>query len=371
MLRKALLLAALSTIASAAVTLSSACSGDESRARDAGGGSGRVNGLTREQAAQTLVKVGSDVITVGDFAERLAEQSPYLRARYNSPERRREFLDNMVRFELLAAEAHRRGYDRLPEVDRTRKQMMIQQMMKDEFEDRIKLTDITDDEIRRYYEAHPEEFNKPEQVRASHILIRDRAQAQRVLTQILARRDDVNFFRQMAEQHNQDELTRDRFGDLRFFSRPNERQPGEPEVPPAVAEAAFSIAQIGGVFPELVQADDGFHILKLTGKRAALRRTLDDARRPIQNRLWREKREHAVEEFVNRLRREANVQESFGALSDVHVDVPENTPLVDPDQAHAIDRDEAIEEAHRQVPRPEVPRPRFEKTLPQTREAAP
>ena len=154
----------------------------------------RLHGLTKAQAGELLVKVGETEITVGEFAQRLSDQSPYLRARYNSPERRREFLENMIRFELLAAEAERRGMDDLPEVARTRKQVMIQQMMKARFEDRIQLSDITDEEIRAYYDANSSEFNKPEQVRASHIVIADRAAAQRVLSQILAAPEDVSLF---------------------------------------------------------------------------------------------------------------------------------------------------------------------------------
>ena len=67
------------------------------------------NGLTEAQAGEVLVKVGDRTITVGEFADRLASQSPYLRARFESPERRREFLDNLVRYELLVYEAKRRG----------------------------------------------------------------------------------------------------------------------------------------------------------------------------------------------------------------------------------------------------------------------
>src|SRR5689334_4858258 len=105
-------------------------------------------GLTPEQAKQVLVKVGDTQITVGEFADRLGGQSPYLRARYNSPERRREFLDNMVRFELLALEAKKRGQEQQPDVERVRRQMMVQEMMKQMFDDNgVKLSDITDDEI--------------------------------------------------------------------------------------------------------------------------------------------------------------------------------------------------------------------------------
>lgn len=280
------------------------------------------NGLTKQQAAQVLIKVGTTTITVGEFADRLANESPYLRARYNSPERRREYLDTMVRFELLAAEAHRRGFDANDEVVRTRKQMMIQELMKREFEDRIQLTDISDADVQAYYNAHPDEYNKPEQVRASHIVIRNRAAAQRALTQILAHADDVAFFREQAERLNEDAETRDRFGDLRFFSRPDQRTSDEPAIPAAVATAAFSIAEVGGVHAQLVESPAGFHIIKLTAKRAAMHRTLEEVSRPIRQRLWRERREQAINDFVTRLRTEAHVVEHLDVLNDLHIDIP-------------------------------------------------
>jgi peptidyl-prolyl cis-trans isomerase C len=282
------------------------------------------HGLTKAQADEVLAKVGSTTITVGEFADQLADQSPYLRRRYNSPERRREFLDNLVRFELLALEAERQNIDDLPEVQRTRKQMMIQQMMRELFDDQIQLSDVTDDEVRTYYERHRDEFQKPEQVRASHILVKNRAQAQRLLTSLRAREDDIALFRQMAEQYNEDASTRDRFGDLRFFSRPADRPSDElPVAPDPVAEAAFAIDRIGGVAPELVESEQGFHIVKLTGRRAAFSRTFEEARRPIQNRLWRERREQAVEDFVAELRANTEIEEHPENLAEIRPDFTE------------------------------------------------
>ena len=294
------------------------------------------HGLTPEQAAQTLAKVGDRTITVGELAEEIASKGPFLQARYNSPERRRELLDQMIRFELLAQEADRAGFDDRPDVQRTRKQILIRRFLKQQYEDRIQLSDVTDEEVRQYYEAHAEEFNKPEQVRASHIQLRDRATAQRVLRQILDNPSDVRLFRELSERHNTDEETRDRFGDLRFFSRIEERQPDDPVVPPPVVAAAFSIPAIGGVHPELVQSERGFHVVKLTGRRATLTRSLAEATRPIRHRLWRERRERAVEELVERLRAEADVHEDLSLLSEVQIQAPEGSfpteqPLPRPD----------------------------------------
>ena len=163
----------------------------------------RVNDLTAvltpEQAAQVLVEVGDTKITLGEFAERLGSQSPYLRARYNSPERRREFLENMVRFELLAAEADRRGFTKSEDVERVRRQVMVQQMMADLFDKGgLKLADISDDEIKRYYESHASEFNKPAQVRASHILFKDRAAAEQALKELKQKPGDNDLIRKLV-----------------------------------------------------------------------------------------------------------------------------------------------------------------------------
>ncbi len=309
----------LSTIASVAL----ACSGTDEPST--GGHDGpRVHGLTEAEAAATLAKIGDHEITVGEFAEEIANKGPFLRARYNSPERRRELLDQLVRFELLAQEAHAQGFDALPDVQRTRKQLMIRRFLEEEYEERLQPSDITDDEVRTFYEAHPREFHQPEQVRASHILFATEAQATRVLRQILASPTDVRLFRSLAEQHNTDAATRDRFGDLGFFARPEEAGPGA-AVPAEVAAAAFSLGTIGAVSPAVVHSANGWHIVKLTGRRAALDRSLAEASRPIRQRLLRERRESGIADLVTRLRSEADVEEHLDLLSQIHLELPEGS----------------------------------------------
>ncbi len=303
-------------------------------------------GLTKAQAAQPLVKVGDTTITLGQFADRLGGQSPYLRARYNSPERRREFLDNMVRFELLASEADKRGYNQKSDVVRVRKQMMVQQMMQELFEkDGVQLADITDLEITQYYNGNKAEFEKPAQVRASHIQCKDKATASKVLELAKQHPEDMQAFRKLAEQYNQDPETKDNFGDLRFFSETADATDvGGPERPDALRKAAFTLKNVGDVYPEILQTEHAFHVLKLTGKREAMTRTLEDARRLIQNRIWRKKREDAIENFVAELRKKAEVKESPELLAKVQVQ-PDPTPAGKAEAKHEHDHDEAVDES--------------------------
>src|SRR5204863_1207484 len=103
--------------------------------------------------------------------------SPYIRARYGSLERKKEFLDQLVRYEILAREAYRRGLDKDPEAVRALKTVMIQKLMKAEFDAAVRPEDIPPADLEAYYAAHPEEWNKPEEVRVSAVVVGDAAKA--------------------------------------------------------------------------------------------------------------------------------------------------------------------------------------------------
>jgi peptidyl-prolyl cis-trans isomerase C len=274
------------------------------------------NGLTEAQANEVLAKVGDRTITVGDFADRLASQSPYLRARFESPERRKEFLDNLVRFELLVYEAKRLGYGDEPEIVRARRNAMIQQMVKKEVDEPLEGLEITDEEVQAVYDANPLEFDRPGQVRASDIFIEDRARANELL--VRAKKADLAGFRKLAREESQDEKTKANGGDLHFFEAT-----GEGEPPAAIREAAFSLKTVGTVYPKLIEDGNGFHIIMLTGKRPALKRTYEQAKRAIRHKLTRERKDAAMEALTKRLREEVEVQVDYSALESIKVGNPE------------------------------------------------
>ena len=266
-----------------------------------------------EELKQALARIDDVVISVGEFQERINQQSPYVRARYNSLERKKEFLDNLVRFEVLAREAQNRGLDKDAEVIPTMKQVMIQKLMKDQFDSAVKLEDIPDAECKTYYEAHPEEFNKPEEVRVADILVRDEKAAKKVLADPRIKGDDSAGFRALVAEYSQDQSTKDRGGDLRYFDKSTK------ELPAAIVTAAFALANVGDV-SSVVKSDSGLHVLKLTGRRKALVRTFDEVKGQIKNRLYRDKRQASMEDFVKKLREKAKIEIHEDRLAKVVID---------------------------------------------------
>ena len=265
-----------------------------------------------EELGEVLAKVDDVVITVGDFQDRINKQSPYVRARYTSVERKKEFLDNLVRFEVLAKEAERKGLDKDPEVVRTMKQVMIQKLLKDEF-DKLTLKDITDADCKKYFDAHPEEFNKPEEARASMILVKDAATAKKVLADARMKGVDNQGFRNLVAEYSIDQVTKDRGGDLRYFDATSK------EVPKEIVDATFKLQNVGDN-SEPVKTTGGVALLKLTGRRKALNRTFDEVKEQIRNKLYRDKRQDSMESYVKGLRDKAKISIDEGKLAKVQIE---------------------------------------------------
>src|SRR6478609_9336574 len=141
--------------------------------------------LTTELASQVLAKVGDREITLADYAETLERMDPFERLRYQSPDRRKQLLNEIIQVELLAEEAKRRGLDKLPETQERIRQMLRDELLRDMRQKLPGPADIPDAEVRAYFDAHHEEFKEPERRRVAHLLLATEAQAKAALQKAL------------------------------------------------------------------------------------------------------------------------------------------------------------------------------------------
>jgi peptidyl-prolyl cis-trans isomerase C len=273
--------------------------------------------------SQVVAKVDDSIITVGDVQERINKQSPFIRARYASADKKKEFLDNLIRFEVMAGEAQRRGYDKDPEVVRVMKQQMISKFLQKDFESKLKVEDVPDADVEKYYKEHPDEYNKKEQIRVSEILVKDKAKADKVYTEakvppkptpgspMPAMADKL--FRDLVNKYSEDDDSKSRGGDLAFFDKDST------QYPKPVVEAAFKLTDIGEVSPP-VKTDKGWVVLKLTQKRAGFNKSLPEVKHQIQQRLFRDTRTKALDAFIADLKKKSNVEIHEDNLAKVVID---------------------------------------------------
>jgi peptidyl-prolyl cis-trans isomerase C len=206
---------------------------------------------------------------------------------------------------------------------------MVKRLTAEEIRDLVKLSDITDAEIEAWYNEHQEEYDKPAQVRASHILLPDEAAAKELLARIQAAiskepNQARGVFEDFARKHSTDKDTKDRGGDLQFFGEPGvsqaKRGPLAPPLVPAVQKAAFGLAGVGDIHPEPIQSSAGWHLVQKTGFRRPYRRKLEDVRNSIRNKLFRAKKGSAMEDYVKALRTKAKVKIDEGVLAEAKVE---------------------------------------------------
>lgn len=160
-------------------------------------------------------------------------------------------------------------------------------------------------ESRDFYAKNPKEFEQPEAIRASHILIRAdekadaaakqkaRAEAEAVLKKAKAGED----FAQLAKQHSADGSAQ-QGGDLDFFPRG--------QMVPAFEQAAFALqnGQISGI----VETQFGFHIIKVTDRRAASVVPFEKVDPQIRQYLTEKNKKTRADSFVEELKKKARIE---------------------------------------------------------------
>lgn len=316
-----------------ALALVSACDrkAEGQKAQHRGTGAPSAPPQSAEELSTPLAKIDDVIITLGEFQERINRQSPYIRARYTSLEQKKEFLDSLIRFEVLAKEAYRRGFDKDPEVIRTMKQVMIQKLMRDEFDAKVTADSITDAEMKAYYDANLADYVRPEEVRVSAIILKNKAQAERVLLEAKGEAGKTNKgFRDLVLKYSTDEETKLRGGDLRYIDMQNK------DLPPAVIQGAFALVNTGDVSPVIAAGDGTYYILKQTGRRKASTKAFEDAKAQIRNKLFREKRLAAQKEFIDNLRAKAKIEIDEPNLAKVRIDTSQRMPGGDDGHGHDL-----------------------------------
>jgi hypothetical protein len=267
------------------------------------------SGLTPEQAAKVVAKVGERTITVGDITDQINRLSPYIRRRWSAPEKRKEFLDNLIRVELLSQEADRLGLGKeSPEIDRVINQVMIRLMIKNDLEKEIIPSKVDEETLKKTYEEEKSKYQRPPQVRASHIVVKTKAEADKLIADLDANKNDNRYFREQAKKLSVDDATKEKGGDLGYFSETGERNPEDDKIDAEVAKTAWALTAVGEISKTPIQTAAGFHVIKLTNKRPKLNRSFESVKRMIESRILREKRKEALDKFVEDLQSKANVE---------------------------------------------------------------
>jgi peptidyl-prolyl cis-trans isomerase D len=189
-------------------------------------------------------------------------------------------------------ESHKADY-RLPEKRKIKFALIDTQAIRER-------TKVTPEDIEQHYKDNEQQYSTPEQVRASHILFKtegkDEAEVRKLAESVLARAKKGEDFAKLANQYTEEEIGKTRGGDLDFFGRGSMAREFE--------EAAFALQP--GEISDIVQTSFGLHIIKVTDRRPAATRPLDEVRGQIEDQIKGERAQAEAQRLADELDAQIN-----------------------------------------------------------------
>ena len=147
---------------------------------------------------------------------------------------------------------------------------------------------VSPQDVERNYEDNQKQYATPEQVRASHILLKtqgkDEAAVKKLAGDLAAKAKAGADFAELARKHSEDDSNNTKGGDLDYF--------GRGQMVADFDKVAFAMKP--GEVSDPVKTEYGYHVIKLTEKRAASQRPLTEVRGQIEDQIrWQRAQDEA------------------------------------------------------------------------------
>ncbi|MGD1210234.1 MAG: peptidylprolyl isomerase [Candidatus Acidiferrales bacterium] len=164
--------------------------------------------------------------------------------------------------------------------------------------------DIGSDEVKQYYEAHKQDFNRPEQVALAELSLSTEGKSPEEIAAVRTKAEDLrnrivkgDDFAELAKRYSQGSTAQDG-GDLGTYEHG--------QLAPQLEEAVFKMDK--GQVTDVIQTKTGFEILKVLDHYQAGLQPLDKVSGEISDRIYRQKMEPAMRDYLAELREESYVQ---------------------------------------------------------------
>jgi len=251
-------------------------------------------------------------------------------------ELKNKVLENLIDREILYQESQKTGIKvdknkideelsvikkRFPSVDEYKNALSTMKISEDDIKKQIKkklaideLVDIkiarkivvTDKETKIYYDANPDLFKQPEQVRASHILIKveagadqqKKAQAMQKIKEIQKKLKDGQDFAVLAKKYSEDKGSSANGGDLGYFTRGQMVKPFE--------DAAFAMKP--DEVSDIVETQFGYHLIKVYGKKPGKVMAYGEVKDLLTERMRQEKTQEEAVKYIAELKKDAKIK---------------------------------------------------------------
>ncbi len=250
--------------------------------------------VTKGGSEPVVATINDKEITLSEFVDRLKEYPALAHGGAMDAETKKGFLDNLIVREVLFQEALRGGIDKEKDtasfIEEMRKRIIVDKFFKKEVDEKVK---VSEEDVKKFYNEHPEEVKSPNEVRASHILLKTREEAEQVLKKI----KEGTKFDVLAKKFSIDPGNKESGGDLGFFS--------QGMMVPEFDAVAFKLNT--GEVSEIVQTRFGFHIIKVVEKKEGKQKAFEESKTEIEKKLLSKKRKEKFDILIAELKSKSKI----------------------------------------------------------------
>jgi len=159
--------------------------------------------------------------------------------------------------------------------------------------------EVSDKEIKAYYDTHPEEFEQKEKVHARHILVKTEGEAKKIISGMKGLSGDKlkDKFIEEAKAKSTGP-SGPKGGDLGFFA--------QGQMVPEFNDAVFGM-KVGTVTSKPVKTQFGYHVIYLEEKQPGKKATLEESKPFIEQRLKQEQFQKEMEAKTKALKEAAKI----------------------------------------------------------------
>lgn len=279
-----------------------------------------------------VAQVGESRITADQFTEYMKLRS----SSSNSMEIKRQLLDELIEREAQIARARELGYDKDPEVIRAVENALIARLREQQLNQSLAKVDVTEEEIRQFYQNNLSKYSTPAQKRVAIIrfnlpadasdeqISRVTERASHIHDLALTQPASVSGFGALAAKYSYDQRSRYVGGDIGWYS---EEANG---LDHSLKEPLSELANIGDIAP-VVRGNDALYLLKLIDQREQVITPVNVVAGNVRIRLMKQKQKAAEATWMHTVVQQATptvVNES--ALSNITVSHPEQVVVARP-----------------------------------------
>lgn len=247
---------------------------------------------------KVLAKVADREIREKDIDQVIRMMGPQGAMMYDNPQGRRAVLDELVSMHLFALKGAEEKLDQTPEFKAALETFRNQSLARAAIDASLKDVTASDEDAKKFYDEHPDQFTQPERVHVRHILISDDVTSADAIAKVQADLRAGASFDEVAKSRSLCPSAA-QGGDLGEVSKG--------QMVPEFEAAAFALKNPGDL-SEPVKTRFGWHIIRLEGRTPSSLEPFDNVKPQLLQYLTNEKKNEAFKNAVEGLKKTYKVE---------------------------------------------------------------